>query len=115
MGPFFIHYLQRVGSFSYITEGGVILMDILICYRGWGHTEGGVIYIHCGGGVIHIHCTEGGLIHIHSRGCGHSHTLQRVGSFTYIAGGETAVTSCLSSGDTDYIPAIVHNTSLHIS
>ena len=31
--------------------------------------------------------TEGGVIHIHYRGWGHSHIIQRVGSFTYIAEG----------------------------
>ena len=42
------------------------------------------------GGVIHTHCrdiSEGGVTHIHCRGWGHSHTLQRVGSFTLIAKG----------------------------
>ena len=104
-------------SFTYITEGGVIHNH----YRGYGHshiiynTEGGVIHILQSVGSFntlqrvghsHIiqrvgsftHITEGGVIHIHCRwcghyrvwghsvhcrGCGHSHTLQRVGSFTY--------------------------------
>ena len=52
--------LQRVGSFTYIVEGG--------------GTEGGT----------HTYITDGGDIHIHCRGWGHPHTLQRVGSFTYI-------------------------------
>ena len=64
MGSF--TYIVEVGSFSYITEGGVIHIHFVE------------------GGVIHIHFVEGGVIHIHCRGWGHSHTLQSVGSITYI-------------------------------
>ena len=54
------------------------------------------MHIHCRGwGHSHTlqrvgsfsYITEGGVIHIHCRGWGHSHTLQRVGSFTYIVEG----------------------------
>ena len=82
-----IYTLQRVGSFTYITEGGVIHIH----YRGWGHshTLQRVGSFSCRlqrvGSFTFI--VEGGVIHIHCRGWGHSHTLQRVGTFTYIAEG----------------------------
>ena len=60
------HTLQRVGSFTYIAEGGVIHIH----YRGWGHSHtlqrvGSFTYITEGGSFTYI--AEGGVIHIHCR------------------------------------------------
>ena len=130
--------MQRVGSFTYIAEGGVIHIHC----RGWDHSrhgrgwiftyiveggyiaEGGVMHIewglsHCRGWVIHLNyrgsftyteggsftyiaeggvISEGGVVYIHCRGWGHSHTMQRVGSFTYIAEGRVIHIHCRGWG-----------------